>query len=193
MAERAVFLDRDGTINEEVNYLGRTDRFQLLPDAAEGIKILNALGLKIIVVTNQAGVARGYFTEATVRRLNRHMVQMLQAQGARIDAVYYCPYHPDAEIGRYRSEADCRKPRPGMLVQAAQAHDLDLRASFLVGDKLTDLQAGRAVGCTTVLVRTGYGGAAERDLPPDRTLADHVADTLFDAAQWIARLVAQKE
>lgn len=152
MARRAVFLDRDGTLNVEVNYLHRIEDFVLVPGAAEAVRALHAAGWFVVLVTNQAGIARGYYDQAALHTLHAYMARELAVNGARIDAIYFCPHHPD-----FSGACDCRKPAPGMLRQAASEHDLDLAQSWFVGDTTGDLGAGRAAGCRTILVRTGYG------------------------------------
>lgn len=153
---RAVFLDRDGTINMEVHYLHRAADFVLIPGAAPAIRALNQAGYLVIVVTNQAGIARGYYDEAAVNVLHAHLQEVLQAQQARIDAFYLCPHHPD-----FTGVCTCRKPQPGMLLRAAAEWNIDLAGSWLIGDTESDIAAGTAAGCCTILVRTGYGTQAE--------------------------------
>ena len=171
----AIFLDRDGTINVEVNYLHRIADFALIPGAAEAIKALNQAGLPVILVTNQAGIARGYYKEAAMRALHAHLRDVLAAEGAQIDAIYFCPHHPD-----YSGPCACRKPSPGMLQQAAAEHNIDLARSWLVGDTGSDIGAGHAVSCRTILVRTGYGAQFEAQLragaePQPEAVVDDVA------------------
>ena len=155
----AVFLDRDGVIIEEVNYLSEVGQVRLLPGAAAAIARLNRRGLPVVVVTNQAGVARGKFPEERVEEVHAYLDLLLARGGARVDRYYYCPHHPEGELPAYRTVCGCRKPRPGMLRQAAAELGLDLARSFLVGDKACDLEAGARAGCRTLLVRTGYGAA----------------------------------
>ena len=159
--KRAVFLDRDGTINEEKDYLHRIADFAFLPGAPEAIRRLQDAGFLVIVVTNQSGVARGYFDEAAVHALHEHIQQQFAGYGTRIDAFYHCPHHPIEGVGEYRVNCDCRKGSPGMLLQAAREYDIDLSCSFMIGDKLADIEAGRAAGCRAILVRTGYGTGEE--------------------------------
>lgn len=161
---KAVFLDRDGTLNEEVQYLHRPEDFAFIPGAAESVRRLREAGYLAIVVTNQSGVARGYFSEAAVLELHRHIQRELSAAGTAIDAFYFCPHHPDAVKAEYRRNCDCRKGKPGMLLQAAQDHNLDLGASWMVGDKLADVEAALRAGCRPILVRTGYGRSEEAGL-----------------------------
>jgi D-glycero-D-manno-heptose 1,7-bisphosphate phosphatase len=177
----AVFLDRDGTIAEEVGYLNHASRFRMFPFAAAAIRRLNSAGLPVIVVTNQSGVGRGYFPESLVHTVHELMAQQLATAGAHLDAIYYCP-HTSAD------GCDCRKPKPGLLQRAAREHSLDLGASFVVGDRYGDVELGQRAGCSGVLVRTGYGAgelewrSAKWPVPPD-----FVADDLTSAADWILR------
>lgn len=180
----AVFLDRDGVIVEEVGYLGHPDQLRLLPGAAAAIRALNLRGLPTVVVTNQAGVARGYFSEARVAEIHAALSQMLAVEGARIDAYHYCPHHPSAGRGPYTIDCACRKPRPGMLLAASATLGLDLSACFLVGDKPLDVAAGVEAGCATVLVRSGYGAEAWRRWS-EAFQPNHVADDLAGAVRWI--------
>ena len=163
--EKAVFLDRDGTINEEKDYLFRPEEFAFIPGAPEAIARLKNAGFLVIVVTNQSGVARGYFGVDDVRRLHDHLQRLLAEAGTAIDGFYLCPHHPEHGVGEYKTECDCRKGRPGMLLQAAAEHNIDLRRSFMVGDKLADVEAGRAAGCRPILVLTGYGQSEVEKLP----------------------------
>jgi D-glycero-D-manno-heptose 1,7-bisphosphate phosphatase len=173
----AVFLDRDGTLIEEVNYLYEVDQIRLVPGAAEAIRQVNVTGTRLIVVTNQSGVARGLFPEERVTQVHARLMAMLQEQGARVDACYYCPHHPIEGIGKYRVDCDCRKPKPGMLLAAARDLGLDLTQSWMIGDKISDLEAGAAAGCRTVLVQTGYGASITKSLPANELrLAGVVTD-----------------
>jgi len=130
----------------------------------EAVRLLNQAGLFVVVLTNQSGIARGLYSEADLQRLHRHVDTLLAAEGARVDAWYYCPHHPEGR-GAYRRHCDCRKPLPGMLFQAAAEHGIDLSRSWMVGDKAVDVEAGLAAGCRPILVRTGYGAQAEQNLP----------------------------
>ncbi len=154
---RAVFLDRDGTINVEKNYLYRPEEFMFIPGVPDAIRRLNEAGFLVVVVTNQSGVARGYFNTDAVARLHEHLQERLRRDGAHVDAFYTCPHHPTAGIGSYRTECDCRKGRPGMLLEAARDLRIDLARSYMVGDKKADIEAGERAGCTAILVLTGYG------------------------------------
>jgi D-glycero-D-manno-heptose 1,7-bisphosphate phosphatase len=155
---RAVFLDRDGVITEDPpHYAHRLDQLKLIPESAEAIKLLNNNGFNVIVVSNQSGVARGYYDEHDVQIFNRAMEEELKKKGAHIDAIYYCLHHPDAKIETYRRDCDCRKPKPGMIKRAEKDLDLDLKESFMIGDKKSDIEAGHRAGCKTMLVLTGHG------------------------------------
>ena len=153
----AIFLDRDGVVIEDSAYLGVPERVRLLPGSAEAIAALNRAGWPVVIVTNQSGVARGLFTPADVDDVHAHLGELLLGYGAKIEAFHFCPHHPEGEVLEYAVVCECRKPRPGMLVEAANNLGLDLTASWMIGDRVTDLEAGAAVGCRTVLVRTGYG------------------------------------
>lgn len=178
---KAAFIDRDGVVNEELDYVYRTEDFHVLPGVVEGLRLLQGRGWKLVVVTNQAGIARGLYTEADYQHLTAHMRALFAAQGITLDGVYHCPHHPDHGVGAYRIDCRCRKPRPGMLLQAAADLGLDLAESVIVGDKQSDLEAGRAAGLAAcVLVESGHAPSAKA-----RALADHVAGGLADAARWI--------
>lgn len=183
---RAVFLDRDGVITEDPpHYAHRLDQLKLIPESAEAIKLLNKNGFKVIVVSNQSGVARGYYDEHDVQIFNRAMEEELKKKGAHIDAIYYCPHHPDAEIEAYRRDCDCRKPKPGMIKRAEKDLDLDLKESFMIGDKKSDIEVGHRAGCKTILVLTGHG---KDELKKKRIETNNVSDDLFAAIKKILEL-----
>ena len=184
----AAFLDRDGTINREVNYLGSPDELELLPGAVEGLRLLRDAGYVLVVVTNQSGVARGYFGEEDVRAVHRRLQALLRAQGASVDAFYMCPHHPEGR-GVYRRVCPCRKPGTALYERAARELGLDLQRGVVIGDKTTDLLPGIALGCRTVLVRTGYGQELIDAGEVEGLVADHVADDLRHAARWAANHV----
>lgn len=182
MCRRAVFLDRDGTINVEKHYLFRPEEFEFYPGAVEAIGRLNAAGFLVIVVTNQSGVARGYFTEQDVATLHRHVDLLLAAAGARVDAYYICPHHPEYGNDLYRQSCDCRKGKPGMLDAARSRFSISMSESFMVGDKASDIQAAQAAGALPILVKTGYGETTlETGVGEDVV----VASDLLDATNWI--------
>jgi D-glycero-D-manno-heptose 1,7-bisphosphate phosphatase len=177
--QRAVFLDRDGTINVEKDYLYKIEDFEFIPGAPEAIKSLNQAGFLVVVTTNQSGVARGFYTEDDVMHLHRHIAAELDRYGAHVDVWLYCPHHPSGR-GSYALPCNCRKPLPGMLQEAAARHDIDLEHSTMIGDKLADIEAGEAAGCRTILVRTGYGRKDEADVGA-RTI---VCDDLLSAVKY---------
>lgn len=177
MARPALFLDRDGVINEEVRYLHDPKDLIVIPGVAEAIAAINRRGIPVVVVTNQAGIGRGYYDVQAYESVNRAIGEILAQANAHVDAWYFCPHHPTAIC-------ECRKPLPGMLLAAERDLGLDLRGSVLVGDKESDLQAARAVGARTVLVRTGYGREIEAEIV-SRGLADHVRDSLLSALPYL--------
>jgi D-glycero-D-manno-heptose 1,7-bisphosphate phosphatase len=181
---RAVFLDRDGTLIEEAGYLERLERLVFFPYTVDAVRALNRAGFAVVVVTNQAGIARGIVKEPFVAEAHRFISDRLAAGGARIDAYYYCPHYRTGVVTEYVRACDCRKPQPGMLRQAAQDLDLDLAKSFVVGDRWHDVGAGKGVGARAVLLRTGLG-LREEAQPEDGVQADAVLDTLADAVAWI--------
>lgn len=186
--EKIVFLDRDGTLNEEVHYLHRPEDMHLLEGVQQALRRLKEAGFKLVVITNQAGVARGYYTEEDVKLLHGYMNEILSAEGARIDGFYYCPHHPVHGIGCYKKDCSCRKPGIGMFLQAEKQFAVDKAHSYMIGDKLLDTQAGKNYGVTSILVGTGYGkelyeaGRAGTDEEPSY---DYYAEDLSQAADWI--------
>jgi D-glycero-D-manno-heptose 1,7-bisphosphate phosphatase len=157
----AIFLDRDGVIIEERGYISKPEQLCLLPGAAEVIALLNRAGWPVVIVTNQSGIARGLLTPSALERIHDRLQHLLGCYGARVDGIYVCPHHPEAEIDSYRQQCFCRKPQPGLLLQAAEELHIDLSQSWMIGDRVSDLQAGAAAGCRTVLVRTGYGSQVD--------------------------------
>lgn len=186
LARPAVFIDRDGTVTEEVGYVNHPRRLRLLPRSAQAIRRLNEAGIAAVLVTNQAGVARGYFSEEVLQAVNASLVAQLKDEGAHLDGLYVCPHHPTEGAPPYRQDCDCRKPRPGLLHRAAADHGLDLGRSTLVSDRPSDLLAARAVGAAAVLVLTGYGlGEWEYRRASLPVEPDHVAEDLLGAVEWV--------
>ncbi len=182
----AVFLDRDGTINEQMGYINHTCRFQLLPGAALAIKKLNDAGIPVVVISNQSGLARGYFPEELLVAVHEKMNKLLEEVGAHVDGIYYCPHHPEAKEERFREECNCRKPKPGLIVQAAKEMNLDPEKSYVVGDRWSDIKTAANCGATSILVRTGYGRGDEQYIGPEQTIQpDFKADDLSEAVDWI--------
>lgn len=182
MSRRTVFLDRDGTINEEVHYLRRAEDVRLIPGAARAIARLNAAGLMVVVVSNQSGLARGIFDEADLASVQVRLNRLLAQEDARVDAYYFCPHLPDGVVEHYACRCDCRKPAPGLVLQATAEMGLTLEGSFMVGDRLRDVACGHAAGLISVLVNSGHDDGEPRDAGER---PDHVARDLEDAVDWI--------
>lgn len=179
--DRAVFLDRDGTLVVERGYITSPDMLELVPGAAGAVVRLKAAGWKVLVVTNQGAIGKGELTEETLGAIHFRMMALLSEAGASVDAIYFCPHHPDAVRDEMREECDCRKPRPGMILRAASENSIDLAESVMVGDTTRDIEAGRSAGTRTVLVLTGHGARTKTE----KHRADHVAADLAAAADWI--------
>jgi len=188
----AIILDRDGTINEEVGYIGSPEHLRLIPGAAAALRRLQAARFCLVIVTNQAGVARGYFDETALQRVNGHLLALLAAEGVRVAGLYYCPHHPTEGHPPYRRACDCRKPGGGMIRRAAEEHGLDLARSFVIGDHLSDVLLGRSAGSRTVLLLTGHGleEAAKAAGTPGAT-PDFIAADLEAAAAWVLAAAAR--
>jgi D-glycero-D-manno-heptose 1,7-bisphosphate phosphatase len=185
VSRRVVFLDRDGTLNEEVGYPSRWSQIRIFPTSFESVRRLNAAGFLAVVVTNQSGVGRGYLTEAELRIIHLRMAKAFAAKGARLDAFYYCPHYNLSAYPRYRLDCLCRKPAPGLALQAAADLDIDLRRSYMIGDKPDDMKFGQAVGATPILVLTGYGAESQKKIEALDVRPAAVAADLRDAVDWI--------
>lgn len=179
---KTVFLDRDGTINVEKNYLYRPEEFEFIPKVPEAIARLNNAGYQVIVVSNQAGVARGYYSEDDVIKLHQYVNEQLSKYKAHIDVFYYCPHHPDAGIGKYKMKCHCRKPETGLFEKACEDFDVDIEDSWMIGDNIGDIKAGNNFHLKTILVRTGYGSQLEKE---GFHLFQYIADDLYDAVNNI--------
>lgn len=175
---KCIFLDRDGNINVEKDYLYRVEDFEFEPGALEAIKIFKELKYLVVVVTNQSGVARGYYTEEDVQNLHRYLGEKSKEAGGSIDAFYYCPHHPEKGIGEYNKECNCRKPGPGMFLEAQKELDVDFEKSIVVGDKMSDVKSGENLGMRGILVRTGHGEKEETKAG----VTTEVYDSLYDFA-----------
>lgn len=175
MTRRFVLLDRDGTINAEAHYLSKPEQLVFVPGAVEGMRHMRRLGLGLVIVTNQSGVARGYFDQNGLTAIHEHLRRMLDAEGVTIDGIYVCPHGPE-------DDCTCRKPLPGMIDLAVAEHGFDPARSFMIGDKAADVDMGRCIGATTFLVRTGYGAEVERQ---GKARPDFVVDSLVEAAAII--------
>lgn len=179
---KTVFLDRDGTINVEKNYLYRPEEFEFIPKVPEAIARLNNAGYQVIVVSNQAGVARGYYSEDDVIKLHQYVNEQLSKYKAHIDGFYYCPHHPDAGIGKYKMKCHCRKPETGLFEKACEDFDVNIEDSWMIGDNIGDIKAGNIFHLKTILVRTGYGSQLEKE---GFHLFQYIADDLYDAVNNI--------
>ena len=186
MKRRAVFIDRDGTISEEVGYINHPSRFNVFPYSAPAVRLLNDQGWLAIVVTNQAGVARGYFSEAMIHTVHEKLRQDLEANGARLDAIYYCAHHPSVGEEPYRQDCDCRKPKPGLVHRAAEELDIQLDESWMIGDRYSDIEMARSAGVRSGFVLSGYGrGEWENQRGEWKHQPDLIADTLLEAISRI--------
>ena len=187
MSRPAVFLDRDGTLIEERGYLERLRDLAVFPWTGDALRLLRRAGFATIVITNQSAIARGLIDEAFLQDIHRALDARLASSGGAIDRYYFCPHFPAAKIDRYRQTCDCRKPLPGMIVQACRDMNLDPARSVMIGDRWLDVACGRAAGTRTVLVRSGHG-SSEADIPsPDGLHADAILNNLMEAVGWILR------
>ncbi len=191
---RAVFLDRDGTVNVEVGYLSDLSQLRLIPGAGAAIKHLNENGLKVVLVTNQSGVARGFFSETFVHETHALLKQMLLQEGAYIDGIYYCPHHPKAGNSHYTKECDCRKPGTGMIDRAAKDLSIDVKRSFVVGDKWSDVELGQRAGASSILVKSGFAPDDSGNVRPNHlNEPDFIAHTINEAVEWILLQTSQEK
>lgn len=188
MGNKAVFLDRDGTINEEVGYVNHIERFILLPRVPDAIRLLNQRGIKVIVITNQSGVARGYFPESLIFQVHKKMEELLRQRDAFVDGIYYCPHHPKEGFPPYLRACKCRKPETGLVDEAVKAFDIDCRKSYMIGDRGVDIEFGHKIGAKPILVLTGYGkGEWEYNRYQWKVMPCYVASDLYDAVEWIIK------
>jgi len=179
-SHRAVFLDRDGTINAEVDYLKSVKDLRLIKNTAKAIQILNQNQIKVIIVTNQSGISRGLFSIDDLENVHNELKKRLRRNRAYIDAIYYCPHHPD-------EECSCRKPKNEMFKLAAKDFDLKLNKCYIIGDKLTDIKAAHNISATGILVRTGYGKLEQNKLGEAGVMPEHIAENLYEAVKWIIK------
>ncbi|HOY62047.1 MAG TPA: HAD family hydrolase [bacterium] len=190
----AVFIDRDGTLSEEIGYVNHVSRFKLLEKSAAAIKKLNEANVPAVLVTNQAGVARGYFPERLIADVHVRMNELLAAGGAKLDGIYYCPHHPTAGEPPYRMDCDCRKPKTGLIDRAAAEMGLDAARSYMIGDKLSDVALAKRAGCAAgILVLTGYGrGDWEFNREREGVEPDFIAEDLLEAVDWLLKDLASR-
>jgi D-glycero-D-manno-heptose 1,7-bisphosphate phosphatase len=186
MSRPAIFMDRDGTISHEVGYVNHLSRFRVFPFSIDAVRLVNRSGFLAVLVTNQAGVARGYFPESLIEEVHGGLRAAMEGGGARFDGIYYCPHHPSVGEPPYRKDCDCRKPRPGLLRRAGAALEIDLARSYVIGDRHGDLQLAWNVGAKGVLVKTGYGlGELTYHAPSWPRQPDLVAEHVLEAVERI--------
>lgn len=186
MRKPAVFIDRDGTINEQLGYINHLSRFVILPGVSEAVRLLNKNNWWAIIVSNQGGVARGYYPIELVEEIHAFLKSSLKEQGATIDGIFFCPHHPAGILPEYSSECDCRKPETGLIDRAREVFDIDMSSSYVVGDRHVDIELASRLNLKGVLVKTGYGlGEIEYIIPEKRLKPHHVAEDLLDAVKWI--------
>jgi histidinol-phosphate phosphatase family protein len=180
MTNRAVFFDRDGVINKEVSYLDSTDKVEILPGTAEAIKLLNQKNFKVVIITNQSGIARGYFTINTLNEIHNLIQNELMKSSAKIDAFYFCPHLPS-------DDCECRKPKIGLIKKAEKELDIDLTSSYFIGDTISDLKAGINAGLKSILVLTGYGEKEKKKLEEMDLQVDYITPDTLSAVSWILK------
>ena len=186
MKRPAVFIDRDGTINEQMGYINHVSRFVLLPGTAEGIRLLNRHQYLAIIVSNQSGVARGYFPMELIDRVHAHMKDLLAKEGANIDGIFFCPHYPRGIVPEYSVECDCRKPGTGLVQKACEEFDIDMKNSYVIGDRCSDIELAERSNLQGIMVTTGYGlGDIEYVLPHKTFKPRHIAKDLLHAVRWI--------
>ncbi|MCU0597207.1 MAG: HAD family hydrolase [Desulfobacterota bacterium] len=186
MKKPAVFIDRDGTINEQMGYVNHVSRFKILPGVPQAIRMLNRRGFRAFVVSNQSGVARGYYPMDLVKTLHQLLLDRIQEKKGKIDGIFFCPHHPSGSVPEFSRDCDCRKPKTGLIQQACSSFEIDLPRSFVVGDMCTDIELAHRAGLAGVLVKTGYGlGEIEYTLPLKTVKPAHIAEDLLDAVRWI--------
>lgn len=186
--KKAVFLDRDGTIIKERNFVSSPRQVKILSGVPQALRLLKEAGYQLVVFSNQSGIARGLFTINDLNQIHQHIKRLLKKKGGALAGIYYCPHHPEGKISRYRKRCNCRKPEPGMLRKAARDLGINLKESVVIGDSLRDLQAGKKVGTRTILVLTGKGRITQREIGKFRLrIVDHIAPNLLAAVRWIKR------
>jgi D-glycero-D-manno-heptose 1,7-bisphosphate phosphatase len=186
MKKPAVFIDRDGTINEQMGYVNHVSRFRILPRVPQAIRMLNRHGFLVFVVSNQSGVARGYYPLDLVSILHRLLVTRIREKKAVIDGIFFCPHHPEGSVPEFSRDCDCRKPKTGLIEQACRSFEIDLQRSFVIGDMCTDIEMAHRAGVPGILVKTGYGlGEIEYTLPRKTVKPANIAEDLLGAVRWI--------
>ncbi len=188
--QKAVFLDRDGTIIEQMGYINHFSRIRIFPFAYDAIKLFRRAGFKIVIVTNQAGVAKGYLSEQMLHEMHERMLNDFKRHGAEIDALYYCPHHPLEGKGAYKKDCECRKPKTGMIEKAAKELNISVRDSFVIGDRLSDIKLAKNAGAHSVFVLTGYGlGDYVQNKGAFSVKPEWIMNDVLQAAQTITHMV----
>ena len=186
MMRPAVFIDRDGTINEQHGYINHISRFELLPGVGKAISLLNTNDHFVVVTSNQSGVARGYFPMQLVKEIHDEMVLDLRKYSAFVDGIYFCPHHPDGIVPKYSRECSCRKPNVGLIKKAQAELGIDMETSYVIGDRLLDIEFAHNANLPGILVLTGYGkGEIQYSMSQKRITPDYVAEDLLGAVKWI--------
>lgn len=192
MKKPAVFIDRDGTINEQMGYINHLTRFKILPGVAEAIRLLNENNVLAIVVSNQSGVGRGYFPVELVEEIHDYMKKTLEKEGAFFDGIFFCPHYPGASIPEYNMKCSCRKPGTGLIEQAGNSFDIDMSRSYAVGDRITDMEMAARANLKGIIVKTGYGrGDLEHVFPKRSVKPAYVAEDLLDGVRWIVSRIGR--
>jgi D-glycero-D-manno-heptose 1,7-bisphosphate phosphatase len=181
----AVFIDRDGTINEQMGYINHPSRFVILPGVPEAVGLLNRNNYLVIIISNQSGVARGYFPIALVHKVHDLLKAELKEKGGTVDGIYFCPHHPQGIVPEYRLDCNCRKPKTGLVVQARKSFDIDMSKSFVVGDRYLDIELANQLNVKGILVKTGYGRGEIEHILPGKQKPTYIAEDLLHAAKWI--------
>jgi D-glycero-D-manno-heptose 1,7-bisphosphate phosphatase len=184
-----VFIDRDGTLNEERGFIRRVEDFELIPGAAGAVRKLNNRGIPTCIISNQSGVARGYLSEEDLVLIHAKLRSELEKEKAWVDRIYYCPHHPAGSVPPYNIECDCRKPRSGMMKRGETELQIDLARSFVIGDKPSDVKAGKGIGATSILVLTGYGEGSLARMKDEGIVADFIAPSIVEAVEFILRKI----
>ena len=185
MGQPAVFVDRDGTINEQMGYINHPSRFVILPGVPEAIRLLNSNDFLVIVVSNQSGVAWGYFPIDLVHKVHDELKRILNKNNCTVDGIFFCPHHSQGTVPEYRLECDCRKPKTGLIKQAQEVFDIDMSSSYVIGDRYSEIELANRLNLKGVLVKTGYGRGEVKYILPGKPQPDYIAEDLLDAAKWI--------
>jgi D-glycero-D-manno-heptose 1,7-bisphosphate phosphatase len=186
MKKPAVFIDRDGTVNEQMGYINHVSRFVILPGVVEGLRLLNENGFHAVIVSNQSGVARGYFPLGLVQEVHDFLDASLKKYHVTVDGIFFCPHHPNGSVPEFTKRCNCRKPRTGLIDQACRSLEIDLQNSYAIGDRCDDIQFARRAGVKGILVKTGYGlGEIQYLLPQSTAKPVYIAEDLLHAVQWI--------